>query len=149
MGLFSKDITNMEDLFVHTLRDIYYAEKQIEKALRHYAQALRVFTRADFPEQWAMAQNNRASLVEKAPWLDIVAGPDSYRRLPELVGRAGFDPAPVYGTLTTLVSFNGSDGVYPYAGLTSDAKAGRSAMRAATSAISSAPRCMSGSSGRR
>jgi hypothetical protein len=33
MGLFSKDITNMEDLFVHTLRDIYYAEKQIEKAL--------------------------------------------------------------------------------------------------------------------
>jgi len=33
MGLFSKDIASMEDLFVHTLRDIYYAEKQIEKAL--------------------------------------------------------------------------------------------------------------------
>jgi len=33
MGLFSKDIKNMEDLFVHTLRDIYYAEKQIVKAL--------------------------------------------------------------------------------------------------------------------
>ena len=33
MGLFSKDITSMDDLFVHTLRDIYYAEKQIEKAL--------------------------------------------------------------------------------------------------------------------
>src|SRR5262249_20699840 len=33
MGLFSKDTTNMEDLFVHTLRDIYHAEKQIEKAL--------------------------------------------------------------------------------------------------------------------
>ena len=30
MGLFSKDITSMDDLFV---RDIYYAEKQIEKAL--------------------------------------------------------------------------------------------------------------------
>ena len=33
MGLFTKDIKNMNDLFVHTLRDIYYAEKQIVKAL--------------------------------------------------------------------------------------------------------------------
>jgi ferritin-like metal-binding protein YciE len=33
MGLFSKDIQSMDDLFVHTLRDIYYAEKQIVKAL--------------------------------------------------------------------------------------------------------------------
>jgi ferritin-like metal-binding protein YciE len=33
MGFFSKDIKNMDDLFVHTLRDIYYAEKQIVGAL--------------------------------------------------------------------------------------------------------------------
>ena len=33
MGLFTKDIKSMDDLFVHTLRDIYYAEKQILKAL--------------------------------------------------------------------------------------------------------------------
>jgi ferritin-like metal-binding protein YciE len=33
MGLFSKDIKTMDDLFVHTLQDIYYAEKQILKAL--------------------------------------------------------------------------------------------------------------------
>jgi ferritin-like metal-binding protein YciE len=33
MGLFSKDIKTMDDLFVHTLRDIYYAEKKIEKSL--------------------------------------------------------------------------------------------------------------------
>src|SRR5437868_1995484 len=33
MGLFSKDIKTMGDLFVHTLRDIYYAENQIVKAL--------------------------------------------------------------------------------------------------------------------
>jgi ferritin-like metal-binding protein YciE len=33
MGFFSKDIQTLDDLFVHTLRDIYYAEKQIEKAL--------------------------------------------------------------------------------------------------------------------
>lgn len=33
MGLFSKDIKTLEDLFVHQLRDIYYAEKQIVQAL--------------------------------------------------------------------------------------------------------------------
>ncbi|MBY0610825.1 MAG: ferritin-like domain-containing protein [Beijerinckiaceae bacterium] len=33
MGFFSKDIKTMDDLFVHTLRDIYYAENQISKAL--------------------------------------------------------------------------------------------------------------------
>jgi ferritin-like metal-binding protein YciE len=33
MGLFSKDIATLDDLFVHTLQDIYYAEKQITKAL--------------------------------------------------------------------------------------------------------------------
>ena len=33
MGFFSRGIKNMDDLFVHTLRDIYYAEKQIVQAL--------------------------------------------------------------------------------------------------------------------
>jgi ferritin-like metal-binding protein YciE len=33
MGLFTKDITSMEDLFLHGLQDIYYAENQIVKSL--------------------------------------------------------------------------------------------------------------------
>jgi ferritin-like metal-binding protein YciE len=33
MGLFSKDIKSMNDLFVHQLQDIYYAEQQLVKAL--------------------------------------------------------------------------------------------------------------------
>lgn len=33
MGFFSKDITNMDSLFVHMLQDIYYAEQQIVQAL--------------------------------------------------------------------------------------------------------------------
>jgi ferritin-like metal-binding protein YciE len=33
MALFSKDIKTMDDLFLHQLRDIYYAEKQIVKSL--------------------------------------------------------------------------------------------------------------------
>ena len=33
MGLFTKDIATLNDLFVHQLQDIYYAEHQITKAL--------------------------------------------------------------------------------------------------------------------
>jgi ferritin-like metal-binding protein YciE len=33
MGLFTKDIGTLDDLFVHTLQDIYYAENQITQAL--------------------------------------------------------------------------------------------------------------------
>src|ERR1044072_6355122 len=33
MGLFSKDIKTMDDLFMHTLQDIYYAENKIVKSL--------------------------------------------------------------------------------------------------------------------
>ena len=38
MGLFTKDIKTMDDLFVHQLQDIYYAEKQLLKALPKMAE---------------------------------------------------------------------------------------------------------------
>jgi ferritin-like metal-binding protein YciE len=38
MGIFSKEIQTFDDLFVHTLRDIYYAEKQLLKALPKMAE---------------------------------------------------------------------------------------------------------------
>jgi ferritin-like metal-binding protein YciE len=33
MGLFTKDIKTMNDLFVHQLQDTYYAEQELVKAL--------------------------------------------------------------------------------------------------------------------
>jgi ferritin-like metal-binding protein YciE len=33
MGIFTKDIKTMEDLFLHQLEDIYYAEQQLTKAI--------------------------------------------------------------------------------------------------------------------
>ena len=38
MGLFTKDIKTMDDLFVHQLQDIYYAEKQLVKAIPKMAE---------------------------------------------------------------------------------------------------------------
>jgi hypothetical protein len=33
MGIFTKDIKSMEDLLIHGLQDIYYAEQQILKSV--------------------------------------------------------------------------------------------------------------------
>jgi len=38
MGLFTRDIKTMNDLFMHQLQDIYYAEKQLVKALPKMAE---------------------------------------------------------------------------------------------------------------
>ncbi len=38
MGIFSKDIKTFDDLFVHQLQDIYYAERQLVKALPKMAE---------------------------------------------------------------------------------------------------------------
>src|ERR1700689_1536578 len=38
MGIFTKDIQTMEDLFLHQLEDIYYAEQQLTKAIPKMAQ---------------------------------------------------------------------------------------------------------------
>jgi tRNA-2-methylthio-N6-dimethylallyladenosine synthase len=39
-----------------------------------------------------MAQHKREALLEKAPHLDLVAGPDTYSRLPQMLDQASFDP---------------------------------------------------------
>src|SRR4249919_3892921 len=39
MGLFTKDIKTMNDLLIEQLQDIYYAEKQLVKALPKMAKA--------------------------------------------------------------------------------------------------------------
>ena len=36
MGLFTKDIKTMNDLFVHQLQDIYYAENQLREGNSEY-----------------------------------------------------------------------------------------------------------------
>ena len=38
MGMFTKDIKSMEDLFLHQLEDIYYAEQQLTKAIPEMAE---------------------------------------------------------------------------------------------------------------
>jgi tRNA-2-methylthio-N6-dimethylallyladenosine synthase len=41
-----------------------------------------------------MAEHLKGALVERAPWIDVVAGPDSYRRVPALLAAARARAAP-------------------------------------------------------
>jgi ferritin-like metal-binding protein YciE len=54
MGLFSKDIKSFEDLFMHGLQDLFYAENQILKAL--------------------------PDMIEKAPSAELKAGFEKHRK---------------------------------------------------------------------
>ena len=38
MGIFTKEIKTMDDLFLHQLEDIYYAEQQLTKAIPKMAE---------------------------------------------------------------------------------------------------------------
>jgi tRNA-2-methylthio-N6-dimethylallyladenosine synthase len=63
-----------------------------------------------------MAEHLKGTLVERAPWIDVVAGPDTYRRLPDLL--AGVASGPVVDikldkdeTYEGLSGAEGGDGV--------------------------------------
>jgi hypothetical protein len=58
MGFFSKDIKTMDDLFVHTLRDIYCAEKHRAGAARDDPQSERFRSSSRVVEPtWARPSN--------------------------------------------------------------------------------------------
>ncbi len=58
MGLFTNDIKTLDDLFVHQLQDIYYAENQITKALpKMIAKATDPALKSGFEQHLAETQN--------------------------------------------------------------------------------------------
>jgi hypothetical protein len=71
MGLFSKDIATFQDLYIHQIEDIYYAEQQITKALpKMIAKATDVQLRQGFEQHLRETEGQierlRASLHSKA-----------------------------------------------------------------------------------
>ncbi len=76
MGLFSKDIKTMNDLFVHTLQDIYYAEKQIVKALPTMVEkATDENLKQGFSDHLEETRNHVTRLEEAFTMLDETAKP--------------------------------------------------------------------------
>ncbi len=65
MGIFFKDIETMDDLFVHTLRDIYYAENRILEALpKMIGKATDASLKAGFEKHLSETKNHIARLEQ-------------------------------------------------------------------------------------
>jgi ferritin-like metal-binding protein YciE len=74
MGLFSKDIKTMDDLFVHQLRDIYYAEAQILKALpKMIDKTSNADLRKGFSDHLEQTRNHVTRLEQVFEMLDLNA----------------------------------------------------------------------------
>jgi len=74
MGLFSKDIKTMDDLFVHQLRDIYYAEAQILKALpKMIDKASNAHLKAGFSDHLEQTRGHVSRLEQVFEMLDLNA----------------------------------------------------------------------------
>ena len=66
-----------------------HAEEKVLHRLRELARLKQSRPEVKLGLLGCMAQHNRVAIMEKAAFLDVVAGPDSYRRLPEMLGSAG------------------------------------------------------------
>ncbi|MGN6467618.1 MAG: YciE/YciF ferroxidase family protein [Rhizobiaceae bacterium] len=74
MGLFSKDIKTMDDLVVHQLRDIYYAEAQILKALpKMIDKTSNADLRKGFSDHLEQTRNHVTRLEQVFEMLDLNA----------------------------------------------------------------------------
>lgn len=80
-------------ILINTCAIREHAEDRVLRRLSEFAHFKRARPATRIGLLGCMAQHNRASLLGRAPWLDLVAGPDSYRRLPELLDHARFDAA--------------------------------------------------------
>jgi tRNA-2-methylthio-N6-dimethylallyladenosine synthase len=70
-----------------------HAEEKVLHRLRDLARLKQSRPEVKLGLLGCMAQHNRVAIMQKAAFLDLVAGPDSYRRLPEMIGHAGYDAA--------------------------------------------------------
>ena len=88
----TNDASDADVILLNTCAIREHAEERVLGRLSDLARVKRAHPRRKIGLLGCMAQHNRAALTKKAPWLDLIAGPDSYRRLPELLESSNFDP---------------------------------------------------------
>jgi tRNA-2-methylthio-N6-dimethylallyladenosine synthase len=84
---------NADVILLNTCAIREHAEERVIRRLRELSLIKRARPDVKLGLLGCMAQHNRGAIVEKASFLDVVAGPDAYRRLPEMLARVGYDPA--------------------------------------------------------
>ena len=81
------DIQASDTIFVNTCSVREHAEERVHSRLGTFKSIKEKNPNVIIGVLGCMAQSLKHQLLEDKPWLDIVLGPDSYRRLPELLNR--------------------------------------------------------------
>jgi tRNA-2-methylthio-N6-dimethylallyladenosine synthase len=81
----TKDIHTADAIFVNTCAIREHAEDKVLSRLGYYHQIKRKNPKTIIGVLGCMAQNLKKDILESKPFVDIVLGPDSYRRLPEMI----------------------------------------------------------------
>ena len=81
----AEDIYNADAIFVNTCAIREHAEEKIHSRLGYYNQIKKKNPKTIIGLLGCMAQNLKEDILESKPYVDIVLGPDSYRRLPDMI----------------------------------------------------------------
>ena len=85
------DIQKADAIFVNTCAIREHAEDKVHSLLGRYNLLKRKNPSMIIGVLGCMAQSMKHDILENKPYVDIVLGPDSYRRLPKILNRHKFD----------------------------------------------------------
>ena len=107
----SSSIENADAIFVNTCAIREHAEEKVHSQLGRYDLIKQKKPETIIGVLGCMAQSLKHDLLENRPFVDIILGPDSYRKLPELLNRKDEDKNSLVDT--TLSRFEVYDDLFP------------------------------------
>ena len=81
----TKDINSADIIFVNTCAIREHAEEKVHSRLGFYNQLKHKKPNTIIGVLGCMAQNLKEDILDSKPYVDIILGPDSYRRLPTMI----------------------------------------------------------------
>ena len=107
----SNDPNNADAIFINTCSIREHAEDKVHSQLGRYELIKKKRPNVIIGVLGCMAQSLKHDLLEKRSFVDIILGPDSYRRLPVLLKRSKDQPKSLVDT--TLSRFEVYDDLFP------------------------------------
>ena len=104
-------IDQADAIFVNTCAIREHAEEKVHSQLGRYDLIKQKKPDTIIGVLGCMAQSLKHDLLENRPYVDIILGPDSYRKLPELLNRKKVDTKSLVDT--TLSRFEVYDDLFP------------------------------------
>ena len=110
--ILSNDLYQAHVIFVNTCAIRDHAEEKIHSQLGRFDLIKKEKPDTIIGVLGCMAQNLKHDLLDNRPFVDIVLGPDSYRKLPEILKRKDHQNSSIVDT--TLSRYEVYDGLFPH-----------------------------------